>query len=120
MNIPRFATVLACSIAATACANYRPIVDQQSIGTVARYETDLSDCQRYAEHVSPAGGAAVGAILGAALGVAIGAIAGDADLGIYAAGGALGGAVGGLGSGAEDQQDVIRNCLRGRGYSVLK
>ncbi len=108
------------------CAHgYEPIIDTRGVDP-ARYQADLADCRGYAEQVSPAGEAAGGAVVGAAVGAALGAVAGafGGDAGGGAAvGAALGGTsgtAGGLASGVADQQEVIRNCLRGRGYSVLR
>lgn len=101
------------------CANYRPIVDQQSVHDTAQYERDLSDCQKYAEHVNPGATAVLGAVAGAALGAVIGAIADDPYWGLIAAGGAVGGVVAGGMDGAGDQKDIIRTCMSNRGYSVL-
>lgn len=103
----------------TGCANYRPVVDSKSIASPEMYERDLSDCRRYADTVSPAGGAVLGAVLGAAFGAAVGYVAGDADIGMSAGLGALGGAAGGIGGSVTDQKDIIRTCMRDRGYSVL-
>lgn len=119
MNISSLAVPAAIALVLGACASYRPVVDSKSIHDAVQYEHDLSDCQRYADQVSPGAGTVVGAILGAAFGAAVGYIAGDADLGVSAGLGALGGAVGGLGNGVRDQKDVIRICMRDRGYSVL-
>lgn len=101
------------------CANYRPIVDSQSITDPQRYELDLADCQRYAEQVNPAASALVGAALGALLGAALGAVADDPYWAITAAGGAIGGLAGGTASAVGDQKDVVRECMRQRGYAVL-
>jgi uncharacterized protein YcfJ len=101
------------------CANYRPIVDSLSIPDVARYERDLSDCQRYAEEINPGVSAAVGAVLGGLLGAALGAVADDPYWGITAAGGAIGGLAGSTASAVGDQKEVVRECMRQRGYAVL-
>ena len=109
----------------TACAGYRPIVDTKGVDQ-SRYETDLKECQAYAEQVSPAQEAAVGAVIGAGIGTALGAIVGAflGDTGAGAGiGAALGGAKGGItgaGGGMQGQTDIIRNCMSGRGYKVLR
>lgn len=109
------------------CAQtYQPVVDTKGHDS-ARYQQDLFECRQYAEQVSPAGKAAVsgvgGAAAGAALGAITGALVGGVSAGTGAAvGAATGGAVG-LGSGAysgvEEQERIINNCMRGRGYNVL-
>lgn len=101
----------------TACAgaNYRPLVDRPG----ANYEQDLAECQRYAaSEAGPGTGAVVGALLGAVLGAFIGHKTGYR--GDFARAGALGGALGGAQSTNQNQMDVIRNCMSGRGYSVLR
>ena len=93
----------------------------------ARYQQDLYECRQYAEQVSPVGDAAVGGLGGAAAGAALGAITGALVGGVSAGegaafGAATGGAVGlgaGAYSGVNEQQRIIDNCMRGRGYNVL-
>lgn len=113
------------SLCLAACAqSYEPIIDMKGVDE-AKYRQDLSECRAYAEEVSPAGEAAksggIGAALGAALGAIAGAFTGGAGRGaaIGASVGGVGGAASGVGQGVSDQKQVIRNCLRGRGYSVL-
>jgi hypothetical protein len=109
------------------CAqSYQPVVDARGHDS-ARYQQDLFECRQYAEQVSPAGKAAVSGLGGAAAGAALGAITGALVGGVgageaAAVGAATGGAVGvgaGAYSGVNDQQQIIDNCLRGRGYNVL-
>ena len=112
-------------LAISACATYRPIVDMKGVDQ-GRYEADLKECQVYAEQVSPAGHAAVGAGIGAGIGAVLGAIIGSffGEAGRGAGmGAALGGAQGAIGGGAEGAQgqvNIIRNCMAGRGYRVLR
>ncbi|MFT3790795.1 MAG: hypothetical protein QM741_06905 [Rudaea sp.] len=100
---------------------YRPIIDTQDVDQ-ARLECDMADCQAYAAQVSPAqsavNNAVAGAIFGALFGLAVGDHGWAARAG--AQGGALGGAVGGAGAGVMAQQNIMRNCLAGRGYRVLQ
>lgn len=110
----------------SACArSYDPIIDTQGVDP-ARYQADLADCRAYAEQVDPAAEAGTGALIGGAIGAALGAIAGafSGDAGSGAAvGAAVGGAGGGISGGAEGvsgQRQVIRDCLSGRGYNVLR
>lgn len=104
-------------------SNYRPLIDTRD-GAVDmnRYESDLRQCQQYADQVAGAGtqaaaGAAIGAILGAVLAAAAGS---RYDRGASARVGGVAGGVGGAAQGETDQRDVIRRCLAGRGYSVLR
>jgi len=86
----------------------------------SRYEADLAECQQYAQLRDPAAQAAVGAVAGALLGALLGAAAGSRfDHGAMARVGAVSGAAGGASHGAQSQVDIVRNCLRGRGYAVL-
>lgn len=98
----------------------------QSVNS-AQYNQDNYECQQYANQVSPVGDAAVGALGGAATGAALGAIIGASAHGVSvgqgAAYGAAAGGVLGLGGGAitgvQNQRQVYRNCMAGRGYSIL-
>lgn len=119
----------AASLASCSGRGHRPLVDfAASPGkSPATYEQDLAECQRYAEAVSPGRGAGRGAAGGAVLGgVASGLFGGivGGDVGRSAAAGAavggLGGAAGGAGAAARTQEEIINNCMRGRGYSVLR
>ena len=108
------------------CATYRPTVDTRGVD-MNRYESDLAECQKYAEKVSPGKTALAGAGVGAALGAVIGVIVGVAfnvDPGDMAGfGAALGGFQGAVTGGAEagmSQMDIIKRCMAGRGYVVLR
>jgi hypothetical protein len=123
----RLGAILAAATVLAGCAqSYQPVVDTKGVDS-ARYQQDLYECRQYAEQKSPAGDAAIGALGGAAGGAALGAITGailpGASAGTGAAlGAATGGTVGVAGGaykGVNDQQRIIDNCLRGRGYSVL-
>ena len=109
------AGLAACILAG--CAN-QPIIDRKGVDPVA-YQRDLNECERYAEQVSVAQKAGAGAVAGAAIGTAIGAILGGVGTGEGAAVGAVQGAATGSGRGVRERRQVIRNCLRNRGYSVL-
>lgn len=103
------------------CANYRPLVDLRAGQTQQQYEADLSQCQSYAQQVAGTGtGAAIGAIAGALLGFAVNKAGGsNYDSGAGARIGGVLGAAGGAGAGAENEMNVIKRCMVGRGYSVL-
>ena len=106
---------------ATSGANYRPLIDSKGING-ARYESDLSECQQYATRVSGAAeNAAAGAVVGGLFGALIASVAGKGyDRGATTRVGAVTGAASGAASGEQDQRNVIRNCLAGRGYRVLQ
>jgi outer membrane lipoprotein SlyB len=123
----RLVTLAVAMATLAGCAQtYQPVVDTKGQDS-ARYQQDLYECRQYAEQVSPAGKAAVSGLGGAAAGAALGAITGALVGGVSAGegaavGAATGGAVGvgaGAYSGVKDQEQIINNCLRNRGYSVL-
>jgi outer membrane lipoprotein SlyB len=126
LEMRRYA-VIALLLGLTGCAqSYQPVVDTKGVDS-AKYQQDLYECRQYAEQVSPAEkageGALIGAAGGAALGAVVGALTGGVGAGEAAAWGAGTGAVVGGGTGVyrgvESQQQIIDNCLRGRGYNVL-
>jgi hypothetical protein len=107
------------------CASYRPICDMQGVSR-SQYENDLHECQKYAEQISPgvstAAGAGIGAGIGALAGLIVGATLGVDSGQLAGFGAALGGLHGALSGGAaaaQSQMEIIKNCLRGRGYNVL-
>jgi outer membrane lipoprotein SlyB len=103
----------------SACAGNKPIVDTKNVD-MARYNQDLGECEAYAGQVSTGKSAGRGAAGGAVLGGVLGAIFGDSATVARSAGagGVIGGARGAV-SGEQEKDQVVRNCLRGRGYSVL-
>ena len=121
----RLFAVLAALFLAACAQSYEPMIDTKGGIDQAKYQQDLSECRAYAEQVSPTEHAAtsggIGVLLGAALGAITGAITGSAGEGaaVGAAVGGVGGAASGVGSGVSSQKQIINNCLRGRGYSVL-
>lgn len=106
----------------TACAttpSYRPVVDMQGVDANA-FEQDLAQCKTYANQVSPGQSAATGAVVGTAFGALLGAaVGGRANAGLGARLGAAEGLGVGAASGVASQFDIVKNCLRGRGYRVL-
>jgi hypothetical protein len=127
MAVTRSALAVPLAVLALAgCArSYEPIVDMKGVDQ-ARYQQDLAECRTYAEKVSPAGEAATGGLIGGGIGAALGAIIG-AFGGGAGTGAAIGAGVGGAGGaasgglrGVEGQKQVINNCLRHRGYAVLR
>ena len=108
-------------LVACAGANYRPMIDSKNVD-MSKYESDLRDCQQYAQQTSGAGmGAAVGAGAGALFGAILAAAAGSRyDQGATARVGAVTGALAGGVGGGENQESVVKRCIAGRGYSVLQ
>ncbi|SNT20035.1 glycine zipper family protein [Tropicimonas sediminicola] len=98
-------------------ANYRPILD----GTpTPAYEADLAACQQLARDQRAFDQeTAAAAVLGAGAGALLGAADDDAD----AAGGAIVGALAGGTAGAvnanDRRQEIVIECLRGRGHLVV-
>ncbi len=103
---------------------YKPVIDTKGVD-LNQYDADLADCTELAEQVNPVKETAingVGAtIFGTLVGAALGAVVGDAKtgaaLGAITGGGA--GIAGGADSGIKTHNQIIRNCMIGRGYKVL-
>jgi outer membrane lipoprotein SlyB len=106
---------------ATSGANYRPLIDTKGVD-FNKFEVDLASCQEYARTQAGAKeGAVAGALLGAAFGALLATVAGSSyDAGAAARVGGVTGAASGASSANEDQETIIKRCLQGRGYSVLK
>lgn len=124
MRVP----IVLCAAFVAGCAQtFRPIVDMKAVDE-AKYEQDLAECRAYADEVSPLEEAGAGALFGVLVGAALGAVLGATGDGLSAgagavAGAALGGTTGvvaGGAGGAQAQADVIKACLSGRGYRVLR
>jgi len=92
------------------------IIDKQGVD-LSRYDQDLAECKSYATEVQTGKKVATGAASGAVVGGLIGAITGDA--GKAAGVGAVTGGARGASRGSEDEVQVVKRCLRGRGYKVL-
>ena len=74
--ISRHVCVIMCALLGISCSSHpEPIVDTKGVD-MTQYQTDLAECQSYAEQIDPATGVAKGAAGGAATGGAIGAISG--------------------------------------------
>ena len=103
------------------CGAYRQnggvIVDRSGVEP-AQYEHDLKECRAYAFEVPVGEKAATGAAVGAAVGGALGAVSGHRVLRSAGVGAVAGGAHEAIDATVE-QERVIKNCMRGRGYPVL-
>jgi outer membrane lipoprotein SlyB len=108
--------LIAAVLAAGCSAHPDPIVDTKGVN-MATYERDLAECKQYGAQIQPAKGVAKGAAAGAAVGAAVGAI--NHDVGEGAAVGAVSGGASSAVKADEDRQDVVKRCMRGRGYKVL-
>ena len=94
-----------------------PIVDTKGVN-MAQYHADLADCEGYAEQVRVEVGVAKGAAAGGAVGAATGAILGE-SVGEYGGVGAVAGAAKSAVKGDQEKSQVVKRCMRGRGYRVL-
>lgn len=111
---PILATTAACSGLG---ANDTLIVDGPKS---AHFETDLSACRNLARnqsHMNAETGAA--AVLGATVGALAGLVDDDTTPAEGAIGGALGGAVMATVTNAEKRQQIVFNCMQGRGHRVV-
>ena len=95
------------------------IIDRQGVSVTA-YEGDLAECREYSQSVKTGEKGARGAASSAVIGGAVGAIFGGADGAARGAGvGAVTGGARGVSQGEREEVQVIKRCLRGRGYKVL-
>jgi hypothetical protein len=116
MSYRNSTAALALAVVAGCSSHPGPINDTKGVN-MAHYEADLADCESYAEQVRIEKGVAKGAAAGAAVGGATGAVIGNAADG--AGVGAISGAARSAQIGAREKSQVVKNCLRGRGYKVL-
>lgn len=108
-----------CILILAGCAARKPLVDMKGVDQ-AQYETDLAECEKYAEQVGgPGAGAAGGAVIGGAIGYGVGRAVGVRDPSAIGRGGAVAGGAKGAGKGARNRHEVVSKCLTGRGYKVL-
>lgn len=101
----------------TACARQQVIIDPAGVD-MAKYDQDLATCNQIAEQVDQKAGQ--GALAGAVISGTIGAILGDSrDAKKWAGVGAVTGGARGAQQTQQEKDQVIKNCLRNRGYKVL-
>ena len=95
------------------------IIDRKGVNMTA-YEQDLAECRTYSEEVRTGEKAARGAASGAVVGGLIGAAVGNSrDAQRGAGAGAVTGGAKGVSQGEREEVQVVKQCLRGRGYRVL-
>ena len=96
-----------------------PIVDTKGVN-MTQYELDLEECSIFAGDISTGKSIAKGAVTGAAVGAVIEAITDDARSRRDAIeiGAVSGGAKSGIRA-VQEKEQIVRRCLRGRGYKVL-
>lgn len=111
--------LFAIAVAGMAACSSRPIVDMKGVDP-AKYDRDLAECESYGRQVNVGGKAAAGAVGGAVVGAVFGAVVGNHETAqrTAGAGGVLGSAKG-TGRGLNEREQVVRNCMRNRGYVVL-
>lgn len=112
--------LLALPLVLAACTTTDEIIIDRKGVDPAAYNADLAECREYAAEVKTGEKGARGAASGAVVGGAVGAIFGGAEGAARGAGaGAVTGGARGLGEGERDEVEVVKRCLRGRGYKVL-
>ena len=97
----------------------KPIVDTKGVN-MAQYELDLKECSTFSEDISTGKSIAKGAVTGAAVRAVIEAITDDERSwgDTFEVGAVSGGTKSGIRAVREKEQ-LVRRCLRGRGYKVL-
>ena len=110
-------SLLAATLLIACAANNEPIIDTKGVD-MTMYEQDLAECKTYSEQIDTTTGVAKGAAGGGAVGGAVGAIGGG-SIGKSAGIGAVLGAASSANRATDDKADVVKRCLRGRGYKVL-
>lgn len=106
-------------IMVTACSSNRVIVDTKGVD-MSHYDGDLQECRAYAEEVPVGGEVARGAARGSIVWGVIGAIFGNSQSAARGAGaGAVAGGAGGAVRSERQKAQVVKTCMRGRGYKVL-
>lgn len=97
----------------------KPIIDTKGVD-MNQYEADLEECSNFSEDISTGKSIAKGAATGAAVGAVIEAITDDARgrRDAIEVGAVSGGAKSGIRAVREKEQ-ILKRCLRGRGYKVL-
>lgn len=103
-----------------------PVVDPKSVRDASQYDRDVVECRALASENTDTArsvveSGAISAAVGAGVGALLGLIFGDTVEGL-ASGAVIGGVSGGVQGAAESGQNyeaIFKNCLRGRGYSVL-
>ena len=97
----------------------KPVIDTKGVN-MSQYEIDLEECSTFSEDISTGKSIVKGAATGAAVGAVIEAITDDvrSRRDAIEVGAVSGGAQAGVRAVREKQQ-ILKRCLRGRGYKVL-
>jgi len=122
IEVGRMRKILIATVLLAACAaepRHSVIIDKQGVD-MNQYYHDLDQCASYAEEVRTGANTATGAGRGAVVGGAIGGILAGGDGAAKGAGvGAVTGGAKGYAGSEQEQRQVVKNCMRGRGYKVL-
>jgi len=102
--------------AGCAAHSSKPVIDPQGID-MEQYEADVTACEEIATQVEQKAGE--GAVGGAIVGGLIGAMADDHSVGTSAGVGAVVGGAQGAATTEKEKSQVVKNCLRNRGYKIL-
>ena len=95
------------------------IIDRKGVN-MAVYEQDLAECREYSQAVKTGEKGVRGAASSAVIGGAVGAILDGSEGAARGAGvGAVTGGARGVSEGEREEVQVVKRCLRGRGYRVL-
>tara|TARA_B100000029_G_scaffold180221_1_gene177905 strand:+ start:251 stop:697 length:447 start_codon:yes stop_codon:yes gene_type:complete len=99
--------------------NSKPIIDTKGVD-MKQYKSDLEECSNFSQDISTGKSIAKGAATGAAVGAVIEAITDDARgrRDAIEVGAVSGGAKSGIRAVREKEQ-ILKRCLKGRGYKVL-
>ena len=97
----------------------KPVIDTKGVN-MSQYEIDHKECSIFSEDISTGKSIAKGAVTGAAVGAVIEAITDDvrSRRDAIEVGAVSGGAQSGIRAVREKEQ-ILKRCLRGRGYKVL-
>ena len=112
--------LMAVVLAVAGCTTTDEIIIDQKGVNMSAYEQDLVECRQYSSGVKTGEKGARSAASGAAVGGLVGAIFDGGDGAAKGAGvGAVTGGAKGLSQGEREEVEVVKRCLRGRGYKVL-
>ncbi len=118
-------TALALALALAGCAVAPQQADYSLIDgkgvDYTQYQNDYRECAQLADQTNVGERAAGGAVFGTLLGAVVGhMLCGRGCAAAGARGGLVGGTFGATGGGIQEQQNVLRRCLAGRGYNVIR
>lgn len=120
MNKFKLLPIIVAGVMLAACTTTDEIIIDDKGVDMAAYQRDLDECRSYASQVQTNEKVGKGAASGAVVGGLMGAITGGTDGAARGAGvGAVGGGARGAAQGEREEVQVVKRCLRGRGYKVL-